>query len=126
MKRSFYILAFAASALFIGSCQKEGKGTADTASDADTIPVEQVLDTDTTANGNADSMLSVQGVAVGGAMNSIFVEDNQKESHDFAYPELNRDSIDAWEEGDIVKVTYAPGAEGDVVSSVRVIRHTAQ
>ena len=45
MKRSFYILAFATSALFIGSCQKEGKGTADTASDADTIPVEQVLDT---------------------------------------------------------------------------------
>ncbi|MDY4075852.1 MAG: hypothetical protein SOY38_03925 [Sodaliphilus sp.] len=88
--------------------------------------MEQILDTDTTANGNADSMLSVQGVAVGGAMNSIFVEDDQKESHDFAYPELNRDSIDAWEEGDIVKVTYTPGAEGDVVSSVRVIRHTAQ
>lgn len=38
MKRSFYILAFAASALFIGSCQKEGKGSAETASDADTIP----------------------------------------------------------------------------------------
>ena len=103
-----------------------GKGSTDTASDTDTIPVEQILDTDTTANGNADSMLSVQGVAVGGAMNSIFVEDDQKESHDFAYPELNRDSIDAWEEGDIVKVTYTTGAEGDVVSSVRVIRHTAQ
>ena len=51
MKRSFYILAFAASALFIGSCQKEGKGSTDTASDTDTIPVEQVLDTDTSANG---------------------------------------------------------------------------
>ena len=126
MKLSFDILAFAASALFMGSCKKEGKGSVETASGADTIPVEQVLDTDTTANGNADSMLSVQGVAVGGAMNSIFVEDDQKESHDFAYPELNRDSIDAWEEGDIVKVTYTPGAEGDVVSSVRVIRHTAQ
>lgn len=127
MKRSFYILAFAASALFIGSCQKEGKGTADTASDADTIPVEQVLDTDTTTKeNNTDGVLTIQGVAVGGAMNSIFVEDEQKEPHDFAYPELNRDSIDAWEEGDIVKVTYTPGAEGDVVSSVRVIRHTGQ
>lgn len=127
MKRSFYILAFAASALFIGSCQKESKGSADTASDADTIPIEQVLDTDTTAKeNNTDGVLTIQGVAVGGAMNSIFVEDEQKEPHDFAYPELNRDSIDAWEEGDIVKVTYTPGAEGDVVSSVRVIRHTAQ
>lgn len=127
MKRSFYILAFVASALLIGSCQKEGKGTADTASDADTIPVEQVLDTDTTAKeNNTEGVLTIQGVAVGGAMNSIFVEDEQKEPHDFAYPELNRDSIDAWEEGDIVKVTYTPGAEGDVVSSVRVIRHTAQ
>lgn len=126
MKRSFYILAFAASALFIGSCQKEGKGSADMASDADTIPVEQVLNTDTTAKENADGVQTVQGVALGGAMNSIFVEDEQKESHDFAYPELNRDSIDAWEEGDIVKVTYTPGAEGNVVSSVRVIRHTAQ
>ena len=126
MKRSFYILAFAASALFIGSCQKEGKGSADMASDADTIPVEQVLNTDTTAKENADGVQTVQGVALGGAMNSIFVEDEQKESHDFAYPELNRDSIDAWEEGDIVKVTYTPGAEGNVVSSMRVIRHTAQ
>lgn len=127
MKRSFYILAFAASALFIGSCQKEGKVSANIASDADTIPVEQVLDTDTTAKeNNTDGVLTIQGVAVGGAMNSIFVEDEQKEPHDFAYPELNRDSIDAWEEGDIVKVTYTPGAEGDVVSSVRVIRHTAQ
>lgn len=126
MKRSFYILAFAASALFIGSCQKEGKGSTDTASDADTIPIEQVLDTDTTTKENTDGVLTIQGVAVGGAMNSIFVEDEQKEAHDFAYPELNRDSIDAWEEGDIVKVTYTPGAEGDVVSSVRVIHHTGQ
>lgn len=127
MKRAFYILAFVASAFFVGSCQKEGKGSADAASEADTIAVEQAADSDSVANSEQNAgMLSVQGVAVGGAMNSIFVEDEQKEPHDFAYPELNRDSIDAWEEGDIVKVTYTPEAEGDVVSSVRVIRHTAQ
>lgn len=128
MNRSLYIVLSVASALLMGSCQKGSGSVDDSASDTATVSQTEVAQPDTVVKDGVTSpesnALSVQGEAVGGAMNSIFVQDDKGTTYDFAYPELNRDSIDGWEEGDIVKVKYTPGNEGNVVSSVRVVKHT--
>lgn len=128
MKRSLYIVISAAMALLTVSCQKEGGNAEGSATNTDTVSQAEVVQPDTVAKDDVTSAesntISVQGEAVGGAMNSIFVQDEKGNTYDFAYPELDRDSIDGWEEGDIVKVKYMPSNDGNVVSSVRVVKHT--
>lgn len=107
------------------SCQKEASSSADEVSsdqDTDTI-VQTKAPADTVKDIMALPISEFEGEAVGGAMNSIFLEDAQGVTRDFAYPDLDRDSIDGWEEGDVVRVTFTPSKDGDVVKSVRVVKH---
>lgn len=117
MKKIIFAIVSLFCAINFVSCQKEGASGASSVSE-DTTKVETVVD-ENADDVEAHDTLSVDGVAMGGAMNSILVEDADDKSYDFAYPDLNRDSIDAWEDGDLVKIKYIPSKDGDVVISVR-------
>ena len=117
MKKIIFGMVSLACAINFVSCQKEGASSTSSVP-KDSTKVETVMDEDSD-DVEAQDTLSVDGVVIGGAMNSILVEDADGKSYDFAYPELTRDSIDAWEEGDLVKIKYSPSKDGDVVISVR-------
>ncbi|MDO4511267.1 MAG: hypothetical protein Q4B68_05555 [Bacteroidales bacterium] len=125
MKKLFYIASLAFMMVAAAACQKEGSASGE-ASEADTAVVvaDSAIDSIVAQKvaEHASDLLSINGVVVGGAMNSIMIEDCEGEAYDFSYPELSRDSIDAWEEGDLVKITYTHTKDGDVVVSVREIK----
>ncbi len=126
MKQLLRIFAFIALTMTVISCQKEGaSGATDVSSNSgDTALAQPSVPADTVQDVLALPVSEFEGEAVGGAMNSIFLEDAQGVTRDFAYPDLDRDSIDGWEEGDVVRVTFTPSKDGDVVKSVRVVKHS--
>lgn len=129
MKHLFRIFAFTALTMTVISCQKEGSSEASgtSSNDGDTSLAQPKIHTaDTVQDIQALPVSEFEGEAVGGAMNSIFLEDAQGVTRDFAYPDLDRDSIDGWEEGDVVRVIFTPSKDGDVVKSVRVVKHNGQ
>ena len=121
MKRCFYYLISIVLLLAV-SCSPE-KGKSEQSVDAVSNSADTVAkDTANAVSEVQPEVLQVEGTAVGGAMNSIMIEDASGEMLDFEYSQLSRDSIDAWEEGSKVKICYTRGADGDVVQSVRVVR----
>ena len=69
----------------------------------------------------ADTAIQVTGVAVDGAMNSVYLKVGD-DTIEFSYPDLDSDHRASWEINDTLTVRYFETEEGDSV--VDVINHT--
>ena len=121
MKRCLYLMAVVALLLAVGCSPEKAKNEQSPEVVADTTDTVAKMPTDTVIKDQPE-VLTAEGTAVGGAMNSIIIEDAGGETLDFEYPQLSRDSIDAWEEGNKMQIRYTKDAAGNVVQSVRVVQ----
>ncbi len=99
------VLAFAALfALSFVSCMGEGQTEKQELIETDSVEV-------------TDSAMLVSGIAVDGAMNSVYllVGDDTVE---FSYPDLESDHRASWEMGDSVTIRYYVTEGGDSVTDV--------
>ncbi len=64
------------------------------------------IDSTAIAPNDSDSVISVTGTALDGAMNSIFIKAANGDTLNFAYPDLDESKRDSWVEGDTVTVRY--------------------
>lgn len=103
----------------IGCAPEKGNTGESPVSEADTIHSAPAVLSDSVPAVQAE-VLTVRGIALGGAMNSIIIEKEDGSSCEFEFSQVSRDSIDAWEEGSKVVVSYTREAGADVVQSVRV------
>ena len=101
MKKLVLILAIFA-ALFVTSCVKESKQVSVMEDDA----VEQ-----------ADSAVLVTGVAIDGAMNSIFLKVGD-DTLQYSYPDLDNEHRASWSINDTVTIKYYVTENGDSVTDV--------
>ena len=60
------------------------------------------IDSTAIAPNDSDSVISVTGTALDGAMNSIFIKAANGDTLNFAYPDLDESKRDSWVEGDTV------------------------
>ena len=67
----------------------------------------------------ADTLMSVTGVAIDGAMNSVYLKVND-DTLEFNYPDLDNDHRDSWSIDDTVTVKYYETENGDSVTEVIV------
>jgi hypothetical protein len=65
----------------------------------------------------ADSAIEVTGVAVDGAMNSVYLKVGD-DTIEFSYPDLDSDHRASWTINDTLTVRYVETAEGDSVTDV--------
>ena len=63
-------------------------------------------------------VLSVTGVAVDGAMNSVSIQVSEDSTIDFSYPDLESEHRDSWNINDTLTVKYIPTEYGDSVIEV--------
>lgn len=66
-----------------------------------------------------DSLKTVTGVAIDGAMNSVFIKVGE-DTLGFNYPDLDNDHRDSWSIDDTVTVKYYETENGDSVTDVIV------
>ena len=102
-------LAFAFLALFaisFWSCTGEGQQETSQEEFADTIRAVE-----------ADTPIEVTGVAVDGAMNSVYLKVGE-DTIEFTYPDLDSDHRDSWAINDTLTVRYFETADGDSVTDV--------
>ncbi len=66
---------------------------------------------------NADTALLVSGIAVDGAMNSVYLLVGE-DTIEFDYPDLDSDHRASWEMGDSVTIRYYVTQDGDSVTDV--------
>lgn len=104
MKKLVLVLAVLA-AMFTTSCINESQGQTDTVID-DNDTIEQ-----------ADSAQLVTGVAIDGAMNSVFLKVGD-DTVQFSYPDLDNDHRASWAINDTVSVKYYVTENGDSVTDV--------
>lgn len=64
------------------------------------------IDSTAIAPNDSDSVISVTGIALDGAMNSIFIKTANGDTINFAYPDLDESKQDSWEVGDTMTVKY--------------------
>ncbi len=64
-----------------------------------------------------DSALQVTGVAIDGAMNSVYLKVGE-DTIEFTYPDLDSDHRDSWDINDTLTVEYYPTENGDSVTNV--------
>lgn len=76
------------------------------------------IDSAAIAVNDSDSVLSLTGVAIDGAMNSIFIKSANGDTVDFEYPDLDPKMTDSWDEGDTVTVRYIKAKVTDAPDSV--------
>ena len=104
MKKLVLLLAIFA-ALFVTSCVKETQQP----------PQDNVLEeTDTV---QVDSAVLVTGIAIDGAMNSVFLKVGD-DTVQFNYPDLDSDHRQSWEMGDSVTIRYYVTENGDSITDV--------
>ena len=104
MKKLVLLLAIFA-ALFVTSCVKKTQ----------LPPQDNVLeDTDTV---QVDSAVLVSGIAIDGAMNSVFLKVGD-DTVQFNYPDLDSDHRQSWEMGDSVTIRYYVTENGDSITDV--------
>ncbi len=72
---------------------------------------------DTTIEQSADTAMQVTGVAIDGAMNSVYLKVGD-DTIEFAYPDLDASHRDSWDINDTLTVEYYPTENGDSVTSV--------
>ena len=65
----------------------------------------------------ADSAMEITGVAIDGAMNSVYLKVGD-DTIEFAYPDLDASNRDSWDINDTLTVQYYETANGDSVTSV--------
>jgi hypothetical protein len=98
------VLAFGALfALSFFSCTGEGQSE-NQEQETDTVEV-------------ADSAKTLSGIAVDGAMNSIYLMVGS-DTIEFDYPDLDSDHRASWEMGDSVTIRYYVTEDGDSVTDV--------
>ncbi len=104
MKKLVLLLAIFA-VLFVTSCVKETQQP----------PQDNVLEeTDTV---QVDSAVLVSGIAIDGAMNSVFLKVGD-DTVQFNYPDLDSDHRQSWEMGDSVTIRYYVTENGDSITDV--------
>ena len=103
MKKLVLVLAIFA-ALFVTSCIKDSQSQTDNVIEDDAI--EQ-----------ADTAQLVTGVAIDGAMNSVFLKVGD-DTVQFSYPDLDNDHRASWAINDTVTVKYFVTENGDSVTDV--------
>ena len=64
-----------------------------------------------------DTTLQVTGVAVDGAMNSVYLKVGE-DTLEFSYPDLNSADRDAWDINDTLTIKYVETQSGDSVIKV--------
>ena len=103
MKKLVLVLAVFA-ALFVTSCVKDRQ------SQTDNEIVDEVIE-------QVDSAQLVTGVAIDGAMNSIFLKVGD-DTVQFSYPDLDNDHRASWSINDTVSIKYYVTESGDSVTDV--------
>ena len=102
MKKLLLIAFVAITAILITSCTGEANRVEHQIAQTDTM--EYVLQ-------------EVTGVAVDGAMNSVYLEIGD-DTVEFSYPDLDGDHRDSWAINDTLTVRYYETADGDSVIDV--------
>jgi len=64
-----------------------------------------------------DEPIDVEGIAVDGAMNSVYLKVGE-DTVEFSYPDLDSDNRDSWDINDSLKVRYVETENGDSVIQV--------
>ena len=64
-----------------------------------------------------DSAMQVTGVAIDGAMNSVYLKVGE-DTVEFTYPDLDADHRDSWDINDTLTVKYFVTENGDSVTNV--------
>ena len=99
------VFAFVALlSLAFGSCTSENKPA-----DAQ----DEIIDTTAVV----DSAIEVTGVAVDGAMNSVYLKVGE-DTIEFSYPDLDSEHRASWAINDTLTVRYYKSADGDSVTDV--------
>ena len=94
------------SAISMFSCTSE--------SQQDNLVQTDSIAQDTTVT---DSLIEVTGVAIDGAMNSVYLKVGD-DTIEFAYPDLEASHRDSWDINDTLTVEYYPTENGDSVTNV--------
>lgn len=66
---------------------------------------------------SVDSAMEITGVAIDGAMNSVYLKVGD-DTIEFAYPDLDANHRDSWDINDTLTVQYYETANGDSVTNV--------
>ena len=106
MKKTVLALS-ALAAIAMMSCIGETENGEQTAAAVDTV--EQAI----------DSTMQVTGVAIDGAMNSVYLKVGE-DTIEFTYPDLDADHRDSWDINDTLTVQYYVTENGDSVTEVIV------
>ena len=104
MKKLIFAFAVLCALPMITSCIRDNG----TSSDVEEQPVDTVV---------VDSTLQVTGVAVDGAMNSVYLKVGD-DTLEFSYPDLASESRDAWDINDTLTIKYVETESGDSVTQV--------
>lgn len=104
MKKLIFAFAVLCALPMITSCIRDNG----TASDEEEQPVDTLV---------VDSTQQVTGVAVDGAMNSVFLKVGE-DTLEFSYPDLDSDDRDAWDINDTLTIKYVETESGDSVIKV--------
>lgn len=103
MKKLVIALALLFSVSFF-SCTGESKQQDNTEAEGDTIQQK-------------DSVVEVSGVAIDGAMNSVYLKVGD-DTVEFTYPDLDSEHRSSWEIDDSLTVRYYVTENGDSVTDV--------
>jgi hypothetical protein len=104
MKKSVLALS-ALAAIAMMSCIGGTENGEQTEAPVDTV--EQAI----------DSTMQVTGVAIDGAMNSVYLKVGE-DTIEFTYPDLDADHRDSWDINDTLTVQYYVTESGDSVTNV--------
>ncbi len=104
MKKSVLALS-ALAAIAMMSCIGGTENGEQTEAPVDTV--EQAI----------DSTMQVTGVAIDGAMNSVYLKVGE-DTLEFSYPDLNSDDRDSWDINDTLTIKYVETQGGDSVIKV--------
>ena len=104
-----------ALALAMASCTGCGSHNAD---GTDTVAAPDTVHRQAVVVDPAIEQLATTGVAVDGAMNSIYIKVGN-DTVEYSYPDLEQAKRASWSIGDTVTVVYAKTADGDSVIELR-------
>ena len=104
MKKLIFVFAIMCVLPVFNSCIKDTGGDVDT----DSVPEDTVI---------VDSTQLISGVAVDGAMNSVYLKVGN-DTIEFSYPDLNSEDRDAWDINDSLTIKYVETQTGDSVIKV--------
>jgi len=103
MKKTFVALCAVMSIAFV-ACKGDKQQADNNDANLEPAPIEEVADT---------AQQEVTGIAIDGAMNSVYLRTADGDTVAFSYPELDMEHRGGWEIGDTVTVRYYKGANGE-------------